>query len=174
LYDEETGQRLTVSNGEGQTSGDTVSLAGLRVTRSRPLRVDRLPDHPVTQFGDSIQLVSYALPDVETLATGDQSVVLYWLAVTPVETDYTVFVHLLDETGAIVSQADAPPAGGLYPTTFWLPGEIVEDTHHLSVPDGIHEPHRVVVGLYDPTTSNRLEARDASGSPLPGEQVTLE
>ena len=174
LYDGETGQRLPTLDKQGQASGDNVSLQGLRVTRSHPLQVDQLPERSPIQLGDKIQLVSYALPDEENLARGDAPVVLYWRATAPVEADYTVFVHLLDKTGEIIAQADAPPVGGLYPTTYWLPGEIVEDSHYLPVPDSILESYQVVVGLYDPDTLNRLEAIDTSGNPLPEKQVALE
>jgi hypothetical protein len=81
---------------------------------------------------------------------------------------------LLNGGGQIVAQGDGPPVGGRYPTTYWLPGEIVEDAHRLTIPSGGHGPYRIAVGLYDPATSARLEARDSQGAPLLDSRVLLE
>ena len=85
------------------------------------------------------------------------SVPLVWRAEAETPTDYRVFVHLVDATGAIVAQSDAAPAGWTRPTTGWLPGEYVPDTHTLTLPSVLPDgPLTLRVGLYDPDTGARL------------------
>ena len=85
------------------------------------------------------------------------SVPLIWRAEAETLNDYRVFVHLVDATGAIVAQSDAAPAGWARPTTGWLPGEYVLDTHTLTLPSALPDgPLTLRVGLYDPDTGARL------------------
>jgi len=82
---------------------------------------------------------------------------LIWRAEAETLTDYRVFVHLVDATGAIVAQSDAAPANWTRPTTGWLPGEYVLDTHTLALPATLPDgPLSLRVGLYDPDTGQRL------------------
>jgi len=85
------------------------------------------------------------------------AVPLLWRAEAETPTDYRVFVHLVDATGNIVAQSDAAPAGWTRPTTSWLPGEYVLDTHTLTLPATLPDgPLSLRVGLYDPDTGARL------------------
>ena len=85
------------------------------------------------------------------------AVPLIWRAEAETPVDYRVFVHLVDETGAIVAQSDAAPAGWARPTTGWLPGEYVLDTHTLTLPETLPDgPLSLRVGLYDPDSGARL------------------
>ena len=87
------------------------------------------------------------------------SVPLVWRAETETPTDYRVFVHLVDATGAIVAQSDAAPAEWTRLTTGWLPGEYVLDTHTLTLPATLPQgPLSLRVGLYDPDTGQRLSS----------------
>jgi hypothetical protein len=94
------------------------------------------------------------------------SVSLWWRATAAPAADYTIFVHLLDEAGNVVAQADGPPNGGLSPTRIWLPGDVVEDMHPFPPGTVIPPGARVRVGAYRPDTGERVAAvRD--GVPLP-------
>lgn len=82
---------------------------------------------------------------------------LVWRADNETPTSYHVFVHLVDETGAILAQADAVPAGWTRPTTGWLPGEYIVDSHTLMPPADLPpQPLSLRVGLYNPDTGERL------------------
>jgi len=85
--------------------------------------------------------------------------VLYWSAMQPMDRDYNVFIHLLDEGGDILAQGDSQPLGGLYPTSLWRPGDVARDKHSLPSPPGLAE---IWVGLYDWRTGERL-SRHGSG-----------
>jgi hypothetical protein len=82
---------------------------------------------------------------------------LWWQALAPVDTDYTVFVHLLDTSGSIVAQGDGVPVDGRYPTSAWEVGESIIDPHSLILPPNLPDgEYRLVVGLYNPQDGSRL------------------
>jgi len=82
---------------------------------------------------------------------------LYWQTDAPLPTDYSVFVHLVDELGIVQAQSDSHPALGGRPTSGWQPGEVVVDLHRLRLPTGL-PPGRIAidVGLYDYASGERL------------------
>ena len=95
-------------------------------------------------FGGQIRLIGYSL-DANGLT-------LCWSALQTISDDYTVFVHVLDQQGRSLSNADSQPRAGQYPTSAWLPGELIEDRHPLVVPAGA----TIQVGLYKLDTLERL------------------
>ena len=125
-------------------------LGGRAPEPATPPPAFRLPPEMTAldyQLGDAIALRGYAL---QTDA-GDTRLTLYWQAADFPRADYSVFVHALDESGAIIAQSDGPPAG--VPTWCWIPGEVVADERVLVAPGPIRG---VAVGLYDPVTGARL------------------
>jgi hypothetical protein len=80
-------------------------------------------------------------------------VTVYWQSIQPVGEDYSVAVHLLARDppaspADVIAQADSRhPVDGWYPTSRWLPGEIVRDTYSVPVP-GESTPVAVRVALY--------------------------
>lgn len=92
--------------------------------------------------------------------------VLYWQALAPMETSYTVFVHLLGEQNRIYAQADRPPLGGARPTTGWLAGEVLADPYELRVPaDAPPGRYLLEIGMYDAFTMRRLRVADEAPAP---------
>ncbi|MCS6845933.1 MAG: DUF2723 domain-containing protein [Caldilineales bacterium] len=101
---------------------------------------------------------------------------LMWQPIRPSDRDYTLFVHLVDQSGTIVAQHDGPPMGGRYPTSVWQPGEALLDAVRMTLPADLPSGrYRLLVGLYDATDPNlpRLPARDAEGRRFPADQVPL-
>lgn len=97
-------------------------------------------------FGDAIELSHIALP--ASVRRGETlPLTLYWRSLAPVADDYTVFLHLFDGDGAFVAGNDGQPLAGLYPTSFWVPGETIADPHPwpLDLPPGRYQ---VQAGLY--------------------------
>jgi 4-amino-4-deoxy-L-arabinose transferase-like glycosyltransferase len=97
---------------------------------------------------------------------------LTWRADRPFDHDYTAFVHVIGPAG-LAGQSDQLPAGGLYPTTRWRPGDLIVDEHHLVLP-GPFDPasQRVEVGLYRLETGERLPVLGDGGTAL-GDYVEL-
>ncbi len=105
---------------------------------------------------------SLSLPD----AGSTLRVTLYWHLRQPLKRDYTVFTHLVDDSGAMLGQHDGPPTDtGLWPdewapldlqrTSTWHTGRIVRDIHYLSM-DHTTQRMRLLVGWYDGQTGERL------------------
>jgi hypothetical protein len=135
-----------------------LEIAGLPRQFDAP-PVDRLLE---TGLGDALQLYGASIAVGEGLrpspTTGTSnyslSLELVWHALEAVETDYTVFVHLIDSTGQIITQRDVMPQENTYPTRLWAAGEYVVDSHtFVDLPPGTYSVH---VGLYDQRTGDRL------------------
>ncbi|MEX1019502.1 MAG: hypothetical protein WDZ49_07580 [Litorilinea sp.] len=93
-------------------------------------------------------------------STGELRVVLYWQAQSALAASYTVFVHALDDTGALAGQQDNLPVEGLAPTTHWTPNAIIRDPYRLGSFD--QPPTRLHVGLYDETGRVEFELPDGT------------
>ena len=128
-------------------------------------------------FDSRLRLLGY-----EVKRDGDYLLVrLYWRSEQRMNADYTVFVHVFDpETTRPVAQDDSRPHQGAYPTNLWGPGEVVEDPIPISLADAPPGTYGLAVGVYDPTTMERLPVTSSSGFQadgwleLPGETVVIE
>ena len=81
-------------------------------------------------FNDQARLAGLDLPQTQVKAGEGLDLTLYWQATTTLDKSWTVFVHLLDDDGQIVSQQDQIPGGGQFPTTGWLPDEYLTDAYN--------------------------------------------
>jgi hypothetical protein len=100
-------------------------------------------------FGEAVTLSGYTL----TTEAEAHTLELVWGAEAALTTDYTVYVHLLDANGGILTQTDAMPRENSYPTSVWIAGEFVTDTYTLpALADGV----TFRVGLYDSVTGAQL------------------
>jgi hypothetical protein len=117
-----------------------------------------LEEHPLeATFAESIELSGCAL-ESGPLAPGDVlHVSLSWRSLQQPGGDYAVFVHLVDEKDRVWAQHDGQPEGGSRPTSSWPPGEEITDNHGLALPPDIPSgSYSLALGLYDPTTGDRL------------------
>lgn len=125
-------------------------------------------------LGQQVRLLGHdiAPPICEATGEGDPGscrleLVLYWQAVQKMETDYTVFVHLVGPDGSIWAQRDAPPDNGAYPTSRWATGEIVADPVRVPLPSELpNGPFEIRLGMYRPDTGQRLPVLDDRGQPV--------
>jgi hypothetical protein len=142
-------------------SGDYVlTLDGTKLGQLHIGDLERLfvePDYKQevqATFSDFAELVGL------TIGAGQSetiTVTLVWKSLAEMPVSYRVFIHLVNEEGELVVQSDAEPAVWTRPTTGWIPGEYIVDTHILSSPIvGIDDRHSLRIGLYDPVTSHRL------------------
>lgn len=117
---------------------------------------NEVPEDLQPNFDESIRLQQYLLdPELN-------EIVLNWRAEgTPVD-NYAVFVHVLDEDGEIVAQADLPPR---LPTRYWRWGESYSTYHSIDRDFPLLE-HTVLVGWYIndgetyPKTEYRIETEE--------------
>ena len=94
-------------------------------------------------------------------------ITLLWRAEAEVATSYRVFIHLVDGDGQILAQADGEPANWSRPTTGWVPGEYILDTHDLTLPPDLPDNVSLRLGLYDPATNQRLQTAAGEFMTLP-------
>lgn len=129
-----------------------------------PPAADTAVNLPFHQLGGSTlaTLIGYSISSLHSPIT------LFWRADALFPTSYRVFVHLVDETGQIIAQADGEPANWTRPTTGWLPGEYISDSHILTLPAALPSgPLTLQVGLYDPQTGYRLQTSTADYVAIP-------
>lgn len=156
---------------DGNPPVQRVELGNVVVAgRPRQFEPPAVAQPAAVRFGDEMQLVGYT---VSPAAAGEPLVVtLCWQALAEMDTSYVTFVHLLDAEGRLVSQNDAIPGQGAYPTTGWLPGEYICSDHVLPLDAGLPAgTYTVSTGVYDPLFEQRLPA--ALDGELAGDEVDL-
>jgi Dolichyl-phosphate-mannose-protein mannosyltransferase len=95
---------------------------------------------------------------------GIAAVALTWSADAPITRDYKVFVHVTKPDGFVIGQHDAGPINDLRPFSTLTVGERLIDRHGVIIPSHETGPLRIVVGVYDPATGERLRTRDGQDS----------
>jgi hypothetical protein len=153
VYDLLAGMYALGDGGQLEPLGEPAVIGSVGVKTS--LRTEPGPiSHPTgASFDDQIELLGYdATPKDREVA-----ITLHWRSIQVPRADYTVFLHLLDSDGQVVSQHDGPPQGGAYPTSAWDAGEVVVDERILLLPaDLTPDLYSLWVGLYLPSSGERL------------------
>jgi hypothetical protein len=103
------------------------------------------------RFGEAIRFsrYGYRIHDDWLLLT------LEWQAIARPAYNYSFFVHLLDENGAIIAQQDRLPRGGFQSPVTWSPGETVTD-HIAFWPSQVQSATQVRLGWVDSRSGKRL------------------
>jgi hypothetical protein len=103
------------------------------------------------RYNDEMKLLAVEI-GADVVKPGERvPVTVYWQALKPMTTNYSVFAHLIGRAQQNVGQFNTYPALGLRPTTTLQPGDIVADTYPVLVNGGSEAPAvlRVNVGLFD-------------------------
>jgi hypothetical protein len=157
LVDAETGERLPVYAPDG-TELEAVFAGEVALV---PLQWPQFPlTSPVEAvFEDMIRLRDIQIPETAVHPGGVLTVTAQWEALSDIAEDYTGYVHLVDSTGAKVTQDDHPPLNGHYPTRLWSQGAVVSDPYCLELPDDLEEgTYELWAGFYRPESIQRLRA----------------
>ena len=141
---------LTIQPGrEGEAlAASPSSLLPLFIGQKRQTTADQIhiPRPKPATLGEHIHLLGYDL-QIETAVSPTLHLTLYWQTDEIPGEDYTVFVHILDESGHLVAQQDNQPNNGLYPTTSWDVSLIIEDPYTLPLPAG-DQTYTIRTGMY--------------------------
>jgi hypothetical protein len=142
---------------DGNTWARLIAIEGGRGVEERRQFDTPEPEHALdADLGGRVRLAGYDL-DCDR-ATHACDVTLHWQAQERMDTSYTVLAQLIGPAGNVRAQADVVPQQGGYPTTWWLPGEVVVDGVALDVPRTEKKvTYRLIVGLYDPVSGERLQ-----------------
>jgi hypothetical protein len=106
-------------------------------------------------WDDQISLSAYSLNHFDP---GRQAhIVLWWKTLRRPDKNYSVFVHLVDAKGQMITQFDKLPLSDFYPMRSWPLHVDQRDDYPLKIPahadlDGAS----LVIGLYDHQTGQRL------------------
>jgi hypothetical protein len=146
--------------------GGVVSLLVITVVtwHVRPFAFALSPSPAEANLEGKVRLLGYALDEPSYRPGETVGVTLYWLCLREMSEDYTVFVHLVDDTGMRrFGQHDGWPVYTYTPTTRWEPGEIIVDKHEFTI-DANTPPgrYRIFVGMYLLSTMERLQVLDAA------------
>ena len=170
LYRLETMEKLTALDGQGREVGRPILTRVKVAAPAHPVQ----PPHPLeANFDNCVRLIGYDLAAFAVRPGAELPLTLYWQVTGRLGRDYTVFIHLLGEDDVLGGQGDAPPMGNFYPTSYWGPGETLADEKRLVVrQDARPGAYRILIGLYDPATNQRLPVLDAGGKPS-GDSILL-
>jgi 4-amino-4-deoxy-L-arabinose transferase-like glycosyltransferase len=163
----ETGRLLPTADGH-----TTITLGLIRLEGSEAM----LPpaQAPLYYLGDVVELIAVTEPAKMATPGATLPFTLTWATKQPPGTDYTVFIHLLDETGNLAATADGPPAKGAFPTHLWQTGDVVLDARQLMLPDDLPSgSYQVLAGLYRLDDLSRLPVTDSAGQPLPDNAIPI-
>ena len=172
---------LPVFDAQGNQAGNQLKLGPIKVhgrptaqASEGPVSSPSVPDNLLpASFTDQIDLLGYNLSDRQLTSGESLDLTLYWSPRGRPTHDYTVFVHLLDSSGQLRGQADSPPMAGKYPTSVWDAGEVIADSHTLSLaPDLPAGEYKIAIGLYDPETGQRVPIVDEDGQ-VSGDHVII-
>lgn len=161
-----------VDQENGQSQGNKLTLPSI-IVQEDICDLALLPEANDVNatFGGEIRLLEYTLNQSED----ELDFVLYWRPDHHPVIDYKIFIHIFDpETGTPVAQSDFMPRGWIYPTSFWWPGEVVEDETRVSleaVPPG---NYGIAIGIYNPASGERLSLVDGTGKEIPDGRLILE
>jgi hypothetical protein len=120
----------------------------------------------VVSFGGKLRLAGYGLDAQSVEYRQALGVTLRWQSQGAVAEDYALSLRLLDEQGRTWAQDDQwllddRGAG----SSGWMPGEITEKRHLLSIPAGIPPGNYAVTAVvYDAHSLQQTAVQDATGS----------
>jgi hypothetical protein len=168
LYNRSTGE--TVSHSAADGSAGAPLFDALLYLPSQP--ASAVNPQPLGRLGDFAALEGASIK--ESTRT-QQTLELRWLAQKSAPVDYTLFVHVVDDSGALVAQADAPPRAGRFPTTRWQAdvrfAEVIRITPASALPKG---RYRVLLGFYEPVTGMRVISSTRPDGALEAAQFTID
>lgn len=128
-----------------------------------------LPSRAVRKLlrvGNLAQMIAYEA-DAEKLTPGSVArFTLYWQALKPIDYELVSFVHITDRTANVITNANNTlPAKKA--SASWQPGQIITDTHVLTLPNTIRTPIvvRVDAGLFDPRNKAFIPIFDENSLP---------
>ena len=117
------------------------------------------------QFGDLARLEGYEVHTSKPTPGDELAVNLYWRALEPTDTSYTVFFQVVGPDGRIYAQQDNPPGQGTLRTDWWQSAMLVPDAYRVVIaPDAPSGDYVIHIGFYNPSDGQRIDLADGSGN----------
>ncbi len=133
-----------------------------------------LPDNADVLFNEELRLRGYRL-SAEKFQPGETiNLTLFWQVERTPTADHTLFVHLLDASGQLITQLDRPAGGPTSPTSTWQEGEFWRDAYPVLLPQGLPDgQYSLRIGMYDWPSLERLPIANTSENSWELEKVTI-
>ena len=137
-----------------------------------------IPNHTFINLEDKVAIIGYEINRSEAKAGETVGVTIFWKTLGVIDENYSVFVAFVPAVERIaeglasfhipITQIDTYPGMGIYPTSRWREGEVIEETYVLRVPRKLPGPVncRIIAGMYYYPTVTLLETWDAQGNDL--------
>lgn len=134
FYDGDTRERIQARTVDGQMV-DFALVGDVLIRPESPAPVAE----PVVKldaggFEQGVALAGYTLAASSSQPGDEFAVRLWWTAGGPLDGNYQIFAHLLDEDGQLLAQADGPPQGGIFPTSYWQNGDVIVEQRKFAIP----------------------------------------
>jgi hypothetical protein len=164
-----TNQPLPMRLSSGAAQTDSAYLLEFKVSE-QPGYMPPIAHPTDYRLGEQIRLTGFEV----TQAGRQVRLTLRWEALQDVTGDYVVFAHLRDTPNHAYAQGDGQPVQGAYPTRLWQKGEVILDTHVMTLPaDQATPPLAIYVGMVDTQAARRLPVFDANGHELGSDEIIL-
>ncbi|MAU08603.1 MAG: hypothetical protein CL607_02185 [Anaerolineaceae bacterium] len=139
-----------------------------------PSPLTTLPDDVqeiYARYGDFVELVAYQSAERRYTPDDMLEVTVYWRTLQQTNTDYSLFLHVLDDEGQVIGRIDTYPMGGRTRTSQWQDNMLYAETYFVPL-DELSPDHdnrfdvRVQVGWWDIQTQQQFDVYNDAGEPL--------
>ncbi|MCD6344864.1 MAG: glycosyltransferase family 39 protein, partial [Anaerolineae bacterium] len=162
----ETGERLMPTTSQGETIS-LVTYKGLAIISESPSsQTDQTPHQYLLDNRIALNNLAFSR-DAATL-----TITATWQCLQEISYNATVFVKIQNGEGEFISQLDRQPLDGRYPTSYWLPGQIITDVMKLPLPTE-SSPQKVNIGMYTLPIVQRLPIVEANSDQVTDNMITL-
>lgn len=139
---------------------------GLFHNQSQGLNLDVPAVESYYNFGDQIGLLGHSAAPGQVMPGDVLDLTLYWKAQRRLSIDYQSFVHVLNEAGELVAQADKLNPGE-FPTRRWPLEKYVPDRYSVQLPSDLPPgEYLVTAGMWVQSDGWRLPVFDDAGRPV--------
>jgi hypothetical protein len=136
--------------GTTDVAGDGEALIRVAPTYYEPPARPNVID---VEMAPGLRLVGYDADERQAHWQAWARLHLWWRASTETRERFKVSARLMTPDGQLVAAVDTEPVANAYPTTAWLPGEVVADAYEIPLPAGLPPGDYVpVIVVYDPAT----------------------
>jgi hypothetical protein len=132
---------------------------------ARPAELSFEPSLLRVRYDDCCELVGYGLPEEPAYPGERVPLRLIWQGLEAMDQAHSLFVHAITANGQLVGQLDTYHGGGMYPTSQWQPGELIDDVVYVPLSWHAQGPALLhfSVGLHEAPTMDRFPAYAPDG-----------
>lgn len=148
---------VPVVDGAGTPVATHARIERFKVALNEPIPNYLAPPQPIAFSFEGQPVIE--LDGLELVQEGQQLTLQgNWRALADLQTDHTLFIHVVDADEQIVAQLDTQPRAGQYPTGIWDKQEIVPDQYVLGLNELSPGQYDVYIGWYTLPSGERLSA----------------